>query len=46
MFEVPNLHLRFVTECFVISCQSIDKVLPRSRFILISGSKNFSLLIE
>ena len=32
MFELPNLHLHVVIVCFIISCQSMDKVLPRSRF--------------
>ena len=36
MFELPNVHLHVVIVCSTVSCQSIDKVLPRSRF---SGSK-------
>ena len=49
MFELPNLHLHVVIVCFALSLSlspSIDKVLPRNRFILISGSKNFSLWMK
>ena len=28
MFELPNLYSHFVIVCFIISCRSIDKVLP------------------
>ena len=44
MFVLPHLHLHIIIVCFTISCQFIDKVLLRSRFILMSGSKNFSSL--
>ena len=40
------MHLHVVTVCFAIPRQSIDKVLLRNRFILISGSKNFSLWMK
>ena len=46
MFELPNLHLQVEILCFIDSCESVDEVLPRSRFILTSGSKKFSLLME
>ena len=46
MFQLPNLHLHAVIVCFTVSCQSIDKVLPRSHFILMSGSKKLSLLMD
>ena len=39
MFELPNLHLNVLIVCFIIYCQNIDMILPRSRFILMSGSK-------
>ena len=45
-FAFPNLHLHVVIVCFMISCASIDEVLPRSRIILMSGRKNFSFLME
>ena len=45
MFELPNMHLQVKkVVCFMISCQSIDKVLPRCLFILTSGSNNFLLV--
>ena len=46
MFELPNLRLNIVIVCFANSCHSIDKVLPRSRFKMMSGNKKFSLLVE
>ena len=46
LFKMVNLHRHDVIVYFVVSCQSVDKVLPRSRFVLTSGSKNFLLLRE
>ena len=31
---------------FIVSCQSTDKILPRSRFVLTSGSKKCSFLMK
>ena len=45
-FSLSNLHLHTLIVCFTVSCQSVDKVLPRSRFILMSGSKKLSLSME
>ena len=45
-FSLPNLHLHTLIVCFIVSCQSVDEVLPRSRFILMSGSKKLSLSME
>ena len=45
-FELPNLHLHIVIVCFAISCQSINNILPRGRFILLGGSKKFSFLMD
>ena len=45
MFELPNFHLHIMIVRLIISCQSTEK-LPRSRFVLMSGSKKFSLLME
>ena len=46
MFELPNLHLNVLIVYFTTYCQSIDMILPRSRFMLMSGSKKSSLLME
>ena len=46
MFELWNLHLHVKIVCSVISCHSTHKMLPRNRFILMSGSKKLSLLME
>ena len=43
MFELPNLHLRVVIVCVVLSREIRDQDLPRNRFILMTGSKTFSL---
>ena len=46
MFELSNSHLHVEIVYLVVSCQCVDKVLPRSRHILMSGSKKFSLLMK
>ena len=44
--ELFNLYLHITIVRLAISCQSTDKILPRSRFILMSGSKKLSLLMK
>ena len=46
MFELSNLHLHVEIVYLVVSCQCVDQVFPRSRHMLMSGSKKFSLLMK
>ena len=46
MFELSNLHLHITIVYLTISGQSTDNILPRSRVILMSGSKKLSLWME
>ena len=44
--ELSNLHLHISVVRLTISCQCANKILPRNRFILMSGSEKFSLLMN
>ena len=46
MLEMSNLHLHIIIVHLTISCQNTDKILHRSRFVLMSGSEKFSLLMK
>ena len=46
MLELSNLHLHFLIVHLTISCQNTDKILRRNRFVLMSGSEMFSLLMK
>ena len=43
---VFELHLHVVIACFVTSCQSVDKVLPCSRFTLDEWQQEFLLVVQ
>ena len=45
MYELPNLHLHIIVVRHTVSCQGTENILPRNRFVLMSGNKKFSLLM-
>ena len=44
--ELSNLHLHLIVVRSTTFCQSTDKILPRNRFALMSGSEKSSLLMK
>ena len=40
------MYLHMINVHLTISCQNSDKIFPRSSFVLTSGSKKLSLLME
>ena len=46
LFELAKLHLHVTVVRIIVSCQNTDKILPRKRFVLMSGSEKFDLLMS
>ena len=46
MFEQSNSYLHIIIERLIISCQSTEKIMPRNRFVLMSGSQKLPLFMN